>query len=64
MIKKQVSEESISTQDTTQQMKITVKSREIWVRTAKNQRIKIYYDQATCSSSQDRKHSNYLNKNK
>ena len=51
MIKKWMSEEFFDIQNTVQQMKTMMKSREIWVRTARNQRIKTYYDQAACSSS-------------
>ncbi len=41
-----------------------IRSREIWMKAAKNQRIKTCYDQAACSSLQDREYSNYLNKNR
>ena len=64
MIERQASEESISTQDAAQQIKITVRSREIWMRAVRNQKIKICCNQATCSSLQDKKHSNHSNKNK
>ncbi len=64
MIERQASEKSISTQDTAQQIKIAVRSREIWVKAARNQRIRTCYNQAACSSSQNRECSDYLNKNR
>ncbi len=64
MIERWASEESTDIQDAAQQMKTVMKSREIWVKTARNQKTETCYDQVTYSSLQDREHSNHSNKNK
>ena len=45
-------------------MKMMIRSREIWVRATRNQRIRMCCNQIICSSSQDREYSNHSNKNK
>ena len=49
MIKKWALKESISIQNAAQQIKIIMRSKEIWVRIARNQKIRTCYNQAACS---------------
>ena len=64
MIKKWVSEKSSDIQNTAQHMKTAMKNRETWMKAARNQKIRMCCDQITCNFLQDRKDSNYSNKNK
>ena len=64
MVERRAPGESTGTQGAAQQMKIVIRSREIWVKTARNQRIRACCNQAACSSSQDREHNNHSNKNR
>ena len=45
-------------------MKTTVRSREIWMKIARNQKIRTCCNQAACNFLQNREHSDHSNKNR
>ena len=64
MIKKWALEKFFSIQNATQQMKTIMRNRKIWMRIARNQKIRICCSQTTCNSLQNKKYNNHSNKNK